>query len=220
MCRCHCTPQSLRCTVTSMSAVSRFPELPLFPLGTVLFQDGLLPLQIFETRYLDLVARSMKEQAPFGVVLIRSGRDARVAVQEPAPEIFDIGTAARIVDFNQLTNGRLGITVQGGEKFRIRRVRVADDHLLMGEVTYLPEEPKVGVGAEHQDLVDLLNELIVHPGVARLKLQIDFGDARSVGWRLAELLPIDAEIKQSLLQLQLPRERLQELTRLVHKLRG
>ncbi|MEZ5552136.1 MAG: LON peptidase substrate-binding domain-containing protein [Pseudomonadales bacterium] len=203
-----------------MSAVSHYPELPLFPLGTVLFQDGLLPLQIFEPRYLDLVARCMKEQAPFGVVLIRSGRDARATAEEAAPEIFDIGTAAHIVDFNQLSNGRLGITVQGGEKFRIRRVREADDHLLIGEVSYLPEEPKIGVGEEHQDLVDLLNQLMIHPGVARLKLQIDFSDARSVGWRLAELLPIDAEIKQSLLQLQLPRERLQELTRLVHKLRG
>ena len=72
----------------------------------------------------------------------------------------------------------------------------------------------MGVGSEHQELIDLLSELMDHPGVQRLKLQIDFTDARSVGWRLAELLPIDAEIKQSLLQLQLPRERLQELTRL------
>lgn len=203
-----------------MSAGAQYHELPLFPLGTVLFQDGHLPLQIFEPRYLDLVARCMRESAPFGVVLIRSGRDARLSPDESTPEVFDIGTAARIVDFNQLSNGRLGITVQGGPKFRIRRVWEEANHQLIGEISYLPEEPRVGVGSEHQELIDLLSELMAHPGVQRLKLQIDFTDARSVGWRLAELLPIDAEIKQSLLQLQLPRERLQELTRLVHKLRG
>ena len=203
-----------------MSAGAQYHELPLFPLGTVLFQDGHLPLQIFAPRYLDLVARCMRESAPFGVVLIRSGRDARLSPDESTPEVFDIGTAARIVDFNQLSNGRLGITVQGGPKFRIRRVWEEANHQLIGEISYLPEEPRVGVGSEHQELIDLLSELMAHPGVQRLKLQIDFTDARSVGWRLAELLPIDAEIKQSLLQLQLPRERLQELTRLVHKLRG
>ena len=140
-----------------MSAGAQYHELPLFPLGTVLFQDGHLPLQIFEPRYLDLVARCMRESAPFGVVLIRSGRDARLSSDESTPEVFDIGTAARIVDFNQLSNGRLGITVQGGPKFRIRRVWEEANHQLIGEISYLPEEPRVGVGSEHQELIDLLH---------------------------------------------------------------
>ena len=194
-------------------------EMPLFPLGTVLFQGGALQLQIFEPRYLSLISRCMREESPFGVVLIRRGSDTW-RPGTPGPELFDIGTEARIVDFNQLGNGRLGITVRGGRKFRIRETREQEDHLLTGMVSYLPEEPATVVGQEHQDLVDLLNELLAHEGVKKLNLEIDLSDARSVGWRLSELLPIEAEIKQSLLKLQLPRERLAELTRLVNKLRG
>lgn len=194
-------------------------EIPLFPLGTVLFQGGNLQLQIFEPRYLSLVGRCTREGRPFGVVLIRQGSDT-VRAGRPGPELFDVGTEAHIVDFNQLGNGRLGITVRGGRKFRVRGVREEADRLLVGRVAYLPEEPSATVSPEHRDLVELLTELLTHPGVQKLNLDIDLTDARSVGWRLSELLPIDAEIKQSLLQLQLPRERLQELTRLVNKLRG
>ncbi len=194
-------------------------ELPLFPLGTVLFQGGSLQLQIFEPRYLALISRCLREDGSFGVVLIRRGSDTW-RPGTPRPELFEIGTEGRIVDFNQLGNGRLGITVRGGRKFRIREVCEQDDHLLLGRVTFLPEEPAASVGREHQDLVDLLSELLAHEGVRQLNLEIDLEDARSVGWRLSELLPIEAEIKQSLLQLQLPGERLAELTRLVNKLRG
>ena len=195
-------------------------ELPLFPLGTVLFQEGRLPLQIFEPRYLDLVSRCMRESAPFGVVLIRRGSDARQHPEAKQPQIFEIGSEARIVDFNQLSSGRLGITVQGGRKFRVCRTCELTDHLLIGEVAFLPEEPEAGIGPDHESLVELLGELMEHPGVQKLNLAINLADARSVGWRLSELLPIEPEIKQSLLQLQYPRERLQELTRLVNKLRG
>ncbi len=194
-------------------------ELPLFPLGTVLFQGGHIQLQIFEPRYLDMISRCMRDDAAFGVVLIREGSDTW-RPDTGGPNLFDIGTEARIVDFNQLNNGRLGVTVRGQRKFRVRGVTERADHLLVGKVAFLPEEPVAPVGSEHQGLVDLLSELLAHPGVQQLNLDIDLKDARSVGWRLSELLPIDAEIKQSLLQLQLPRERLQELTRLVNKLRG
>jgi uncharacterized protein len=195
-------------------------DIPLFPLHPVLFPGGRLPLQIFEPRYMDMVVRCMRASEPFGVVLIRRGTDARLFTDSPQPEIFDVGTDAHVVDFNQLSNGRLGIVVRGGRKFRIRSVREQEDHLLIGQVEYLPEEPLLAVGEEHEDLVDILRELIKHPMIEKLGLEIRFDDARSVGWRLAELLPIEPEIKQSLLKLQWPRERLQELTRLVGKLRG
>jgi Lon protease-like protein len=196
-------------------------EIPLFPLRVVLFDGGRLPLQIFETRYLDMVSLCMREATPFGVVLIRgAGADARLQADAQQPEIFEVGTEAEIVDFNQLPNGRLGIIVKGGHKFRVASIREQADHLLLGVVEYLPAEPVVAVGNEHEALVDILRELVKHPGVQKLGLEIDFADARSVGARLAELLPIEPEIKQSLLQLQFPRERLQELTRLVNKFRG
>lgn len=195
-------------------------EIPLFPLHPVLFPGGCLPLQIFEPRYMDMVVNCMRDSAPFGVVLIRKGADARVGPGAAQPEIFDVGTDAHVVDFNQLSNGRLGIVVRGGRKFRVRGVREQADHLLLGEVEYLPDEPALAVGEEHGELVEILRELVKHPMIEKLGLEVKFDDARSVGWRLAELLPIEPEIKQSLLKLQWPRERLQELTRLVGKLRG
>jgi Lon protease-like protein len=195
-------------------------EIPLFPLHPVLFPGGRLPLQIFEPRYMDMIRDCMRHGKPFGVVLIRRGADARLLAEMPQPEIFDVGTEAHVVDFNQLANGRLGIVVRGGRKFRVRRTREQEDHLLVGEVEYLPDEPALPIDTAHQDLVDILRELVKHPMIEKLGLEIDFSDARSVGWRLAELLPIEPEIKQSLLKLQWPRERLQELTRLVDKLRG
>ena len=194
-------------------------DLPLFPLGTVLFQGGRLPLQIFEPRYLDLVSRSMREGSSFGVTLIRRGGDVRLK-DEGQPDIFEIGTEARIVDFNQLSSGKLGIVVEGGRKFRIYDTWEQSDLLMVGEVAFLPDEPEVGIGPEHRELVELLGELMGHPEVQKLGFDIDLEDARSVGWRLSELLPIEPEIKQALLQLQYPRERLQELRRLITKLRG
>ena len=195
-------------------------EVPLFPLRVVLFDGGRLPLQVFETRYLDMVSRCMRAGEPFGVVLIRAGSDARLDAGWQQPEIFDVGTEAHVVDFNQLPNGRLGIIVKGGRKFRVLETHEQDDFLMLGQIQYLPEEPEIGVGAEHVSLVEILRELVKHPEVQKLGLEIDFADARSVGARLAELLPIEPEIKQSLLQLQYPRERLTELNRLVNKLRA
>ena len=196
-------------------------DIPLFPLGTVLFHGGHLPLRIFEPRYLDMISRCMRQQKGFGVVLIRSGSDARFSPDASQPEIFQVGTEAEIIDFNQLKEGMLGIVARGRRKFRIRETYEETDHLLVGRVEFLPDEPRSELRPEHQPLVDLLLQLVKHPMVQQLNLQVDFDDSRSVGWRLAELLPnIEPEIKQSLLQLQWPGERLAELTRLVNKLRG
>jgi Lon protease-like protein len=195
-------------------------QIPLFPLRTVLFSGGQLPLKIFETRYTGMVSSCLKQGIGFGVVLLRKGLESRQGPNSETPEFFDVGTEANIVDFNQLNDGVLGIVAQGGRKFRVLRTWAQPDALMMGEVAYLPDEPKAALGEEHAGLVDILQELVQHPMVQKLSLDIDFGDARSVGWRLAELLPIEPEIKQSLLQLHLPKERLSELTRLVNKLRA
>ena len=80
-------------------------ELPLFPLRTVLFPGGLLPLRIFETRYVDMVGRCMRESAEFGVLLIRSESEGETG---PVSELATIGTSARIVDFHALPDGLLG----------------------------------------------------------------------------------------------------------------
>ena len=195
-------------------------EMPLFPLGVVLFEGGRLPLRIFEPRYLDMISERMRENSPFGIVLIRSGVDARVGDDASAPEIFELGTEARVVDFNALDGGLLGIVVEGGCKFRIHNTWERDDHLLCGLVESLPGEPSAALSEADRPLIDILKALLKHPMVAKLGLEVDLEDGGAVSRRLAELLPVEPEIKQSLLQLGSPKERLNELRRLVTRLRG
>ncbi len=192
-------------------------ELPLFPLRTVLFPGGVLPLRLFEPRYVDMVGYCMRENIGFGVVLIRTGVEARSSREDSQPDIFEVGTEARIVDFNQADNGLLGIVTHGSRKFAIKETREQSDHLMIGEVEFLPEEPEGELLLEHDALVAVLKQLTEHPLVQKLNLEVDFAQARSVSLRLADLLPIEPEIKQSLLQLRWPRERLTELNRIVGK---
>jgi uncharacterized protein len=195
-------------------------EIPLLPLGTVLFSGGRLPLRIFEPRYTAMVSRCLREKSGFGVVLIREGSDARLTKDAVQPEIFNVGTYGTIVDFNTLANGMLGIITSGGPKFRILDTYETSDHLLMGAVEFLPDERGHAPGAEHATLIEMLRELMQHPMAQKLALEVDYRDARSVSWRLADLLPLEPEIKQGLLQMNVPRERLAELARLVNNLRG
>lgn len=201
-----------------VGAMPDHQEIPLFPLGHVLFTGGRLPLQIFEPRYLDLVGRCMKTSTGFGVVLIREGAETFDGTGPPS--LFNIGTYARIDDFSQLANGLLGIVCVGAAKFRIERFWEAADRLVMADVEFLAEEPRSRLGEEFSALVDTLRVLVRHPMIEKLDLDIDYDDARSVSWRLAELLPLEAETRQSLLQMQSPRERLVEIRRLIAKLKG
>ncbi len=195
-------------------------EIPLFPLETVLFSGGRLPLRIFEPRYLDMIGHCLKLDMGFGVVLVRQPREPGAPAGEDLPPIFDIGTYAHVVDFDALEHGVLGVVCHGETKFRVHDTRTQRDGLLLGQVEMLPEERAQALASEHQPLIDVLRELLKHPTVARLDLSVNFSDARSVSWRLAELLPLEPEIKQGLLQMSLPRERLTELARLVHHLRS
>lgn len=195
-------------------------EIPLFPLGSVLFSGGRLPLRIFEPRYLDLVGRCMKTKSGFGVVLIREGTEVPQPGQNAPPTLFDIGTYARIVDFNQLDDGMLGIVCAGDRKYRIHHAWQAPDQLTMAEVEFLPDEESAAVDEEFESLVEVLRLLTKHPMVQQLGLQVDYDDARSISWRLAELLPLQAETKQALLNMHSPQQRLEEISRLMAQLRG
>jgi Lon protease-like protein len=196
-------------------------SMPIFPLRTVLFPGGVLPLRIFEPRYVDMVRWCMREQASFGVVLLReggeviAGADASTADQE----LFAVGTEAEIFDFNQADNGLLGIVAQGRRKFSLLDVERQRDGLLLGHVQFLPPEPEGELVDEHEPLVAVLKDLLQHPLIQQLNPQVDLAQARSVSYRLADLLPIEPEIKQTLLQIAWPKERLSELRRLVGKFR-
>jgi hypothetical protein len=177
-------------------------EVPLFPLGTILCPGGQLPLRIFEQRYIKMVSDCLKHEIGFVVVMARSDHEAG---------FFDLGTYAKISDFQQLNDGLLGITVQGIEKVRIKSARREENGLFVGEVHSIPPEPRVAVDNDYPELVELLRDLQQHPAVERLDLEIDFDDCCDVGYRLLELLPLRNEDKQYLLSIQRPAHRLEQL---------
>jgi uncharacterized protein len=181
--------------------------LPLFPLGTVLFPGGPLALRIFEARYLDLVRECAREGSTFGVCLIVGGRE----VGEPAVPAA-VGTEARIVDFQSLPDGLLGITCRGEGRFRVVSTRVRDNGLLIGDVEDFEEEPRQPVPAEFALLATILERLVEQVGApfGEARKQ-DFDDASWVGHRLAEMLPLEVEERQGLLQIGDPLERLRHL---------
>jgi Lon protease-like protein len=180
-------------------------SLPLFPLHIVLFPGGPLPLRIFETRYVDMVRNCMRSASSFGVVLIRAGNEVGPA------ETFDVGTTASIVDFHQLSDGFLGLSCVGGERFRILSRGVQADGLNVAGVEWLPAEPALPVPERHAGLAQLLESVLpqLGEGYANMELRID--DAAWVGRRLAEIMPIPASQKQFCLELNDPIQRLEFL---------
>jgi uncharacterized protein len=173
-------------------------ELPLFPLSAVLLPGGRITLKIFEPRYLDLVRDSMRTSNPFGVVWIRRGAE----VAQPgraAPELGDYGTCARIVDWNQLPNGLLGITIEGGQRFDLIETHTRANNLVVGQVELRAATVPAPVSTQWLPLLDVLRSLESHPQVQRLQLRVDYNDAWQVGYALAQLLPLEESLKYELL---------------------
>jgi Lon protease-like protein len=184
--------------------------IPLFPLHAVLFPDGPLPLRIFETRYTDMVRRCMREQQPFGVVLIEEGDEAGEVATTAT-----VGCTARIADFHILHDGLLGIACVGARKFRVERVWRAADGLNMGEVSWLPEEAAVPLPPDYARLAVTLRRALEELAEHYEHVEKRFDDSAWVGARLAELLPIELADKQALLELDDPVARLDALMSVV-----
>ena len=184
--------------------------IALFPLHTVLFPGGPLPLRIFETRYTDMVRRCMRTQEPFGVVMIQEGDEAGVVATTAT-----VGCTARIVDFHTLHDGLLGISCVGERKFRVLRVWRADDGLNMGEVAWLPVEPELAVPADCERLASILRRALEELADHYENVARKFDDAAWIGSRVAELLPIELADKQALLELDDPIERIRSLLTVV-----
>jgi len=180
-------------------------EIPLFPLQTVLFPGGPLPLRIFEPRYVDMISHCLKTGVGFGVLLIRPGEETGPAATH------EIGTVASIVDWDQLSDGTLGVVVLGGSRFVLRSARRQEDGLSLGVVELLEPEPTVSLPERFGDMARLLEGVFEDLGPHYRHVSPDFDDAGWVGCRLAELLPIDIEHKQHCLELFDPVARLEYL---------
>lgn len=176
--------------------------MPLFPLGIWLYPTVVLPLQIFEPRYLSMISQRLKQGAGFGVVPIRDGSEVG-----NAPSIFPTGVSVDIVDWYQQSNGLLGIKVQGGRRFRVLDTMVNDDQLMWGQVAYLDDEEAEPLSERHNGLLQLLQELKNHPHAEALALT-EPNDVKALSYQLAQLLPFTAAKKMALLAADDPETRL------------
>lgn len=213
-----------------MTRVDSLPpaSMALFPLGTVLLPGAELSLRIFEPRYLDLVRACCREDSGFGVCAILDGHDvgtpatsmdgqvSREAGRRQRPTPAALGTEARIVDFTSLPDGLLGISVRGERRFRVGRMRVRDNGLIVADIDWLPPTESSPLVIEHELLATLLQRLIERIGGTHAKAALEnYRDADWVSWRLAELLPLTLPQRQSLLQEDDAQKRMQRLLELV-----
>ncbi len=189
--------------------------IPLFPLHTVLFPGGPLPLRIFETRYTDMVGRCMREQLPFGVLMIEEGDEAGAVATTAA-----VGCGARIVDFGTLSDGLLGITCIGDRRFRVQRVWREPDGLNVGAVEWIANGATIALPPEYARLASTVRRALGELEDHYQHVERHYEDAAWVGNRLAELLPIDLSDKQALLEIEDPLARLEALLTIVPPVPG
>jgi uncharacterized protein len=178
-------------------------RLPIFPLGTVLFPGAVLPLKIFEVRYMDMARACLRDSSPFGVCLIREGSEVGApAVPEP------LGCAARIAECDVEELGILKVRAEGLERFRIVSTEVSRQGLIVGEVEELDPEPAQPDAPGLAESAQFLAKAIAGIGEERFAQPFRFDDASWVGFRLAEILPLRIDVKQKLLELTDPTMRL------------
>lgn len=181
--------------------------IALFPLNTVLFPDGLLPLRIFETRYIDMIRECLRGGGGGFVVLsIREGIETSADVQ-----FSMLGTRAEVIDWEQRPDGLLGILACGRERVRVIDHERQPDGLLVGRVEAVDEWPSLELPLEYASLAGLLERLLDQLGAPWSHLERKIGDSAWVAGRLTELLPLDLDIKQKLLEEDDPLERLRRL---------
>lgn len=170
-------------------------ELPIFPLGSVLFPGGTLALKIFEQRYMDMAKDCLKRAKPFGIALIREGEE----VGSPAAP-HPVGTLARIDDWDMPNLGVLQVKVIGSTRFRIISSTVAPSGLIMGTVSAIDaDSPAAGV--ELTNCAEFLKKILTQINMIEGVAESQFSDASWVSFRITELLPFGGPVKQKMLEL-------------------
>lgn len=185
-------------------------RIPIFPLNTILFPGGPLPLRIFERRYLDMVSYCMRQQASFGVCLIKQGREDGAL---PVPHA--VGTLATIVDWNQQPDGLLGIVALGGDRFRIVNAEADETRLLWAETERLPTPAGPRLPPQSAQLTRLIDQVMELENSGYEHCTRDDTDALWLSCRLAEVLPMSLDERQALLCLDDSMERLRAISKLI-----
>lgn len=192
-------------------------EIPLFPLRTVLFPGGWLPLRIFEPRYLDMVQRCHAQGLAFGVVALTEGQEVRQREGEGfRREAFhDVGTLAVIEHFEHEQPALIHIRTRGTRRFRLRSSRCLSHGLWVGEPELLPEDASVPVPEDLRSAARQLQQLLGswREGAGPQELPVQpphaWDDAGWLANRWAELLPMPLEDRQRLMVMDNPLLRLE-----------
>jgi len=194
-------------------------ELAIFPLTVNVLPGGYLPLQIFESRYLDMVKKCMTRETGFCVVLLRGSMNQ--ISSSKLPDHSPIGTYVEIVDFNQLENGLLGITVQGQCRIQILDRRKQEDGLIIADIIEQTEvEESISLEPQYENIWRILKDISKHPEIKKLELEIDFDNSSSVAYNLASLLPLTPLDRQNILEFRSNVDRFDHLNKIVKQLGG
>ena len=197
-----------------MSSALTLTSLPLFPLGTVLFPGGLLPLRVFEVRYLDMIGKCHKAGAPFGVVSLIQGTEVRVP---GGTEAFSmVGTLATISALDAPQPGLMVIRAQGEQRFRITSSDQLKHGLWVANVERMAVDMAVAVPDDLKSTAQALERLILSlqqklQGVEQMPVDgpLQLNDCGWVANRWCELLPLPVQLKQRLMELDNPLVRLE-----------
>mgnify|MGYP001475720560 CR=1 FL=1 len=196
-------------------------QVALFPLNTVLFPDGVLPLRVFEARYMDMVRDCMRDNQPFGVCLIAKGSEVGQPAQTEA-----VGCLAHIGDWDMQQFGVLNIRCRGGQRFRVLDRRVEPNGLIRAEVELIDADDDAPLAPEHAPCADLLRRIIDDLRTQAAPDGDDDGEPPAlpfdppyrldsstwVGNRICEVLPVPLKAKQKLMELDDARTRLAIIT--------
>lgn len=189
-------------------------KTPLFPLHTVLYPGGPLPLRIFESRYIDMISACLKSDSPFGVVLIKDGSETGEA------RTYNVGTLARIDDWYQGSDGLLGVTAIGQQRFRLLESMRQDDGLIIGEIELLGVDAPQEMPEEFRPLGQILAGVLDDLGKMYESLEKNYEDVGWVAYRFAEILPVSPEQKQSCLETDDPMQRLRKMREILKTVRS
>ncbi|MDD2926847.1 LON peptidase substrate-binding domain-containing protein [Rhodoferax sp.] len=214
-----------------MSDALMLRSLPLFPLGTVLFPGGYLPLQIFEVRYLDMVGRCHQAGVPFGVATLKRGSEVLRAPADgqdsgaaDAPVFYPGGTLARITALSRPQPGLMLIKCSGLQRFGIQRQEQLKHGLWMADVTLLPDDQPVPIPGDLQPVAATLKRVIntLHaqntaPDQMPIQPPYQLNDCAWVANRWCELLPLPLELKHRLMLLDNPLVRLELVSDLLER---
>ena len=188
-------------------------NLPIFPLKSIVLPGGLFPLRIFERRYLDMVRDSIKNETSFCIALVKTESKNKYI-----DDVYPIGSLVKIIDWNQLEDGLLGITVEGMNLVDIQSSTLDKNNLLKGDIENIKPEREYMIPEKYRLLSKFYKK--IHPGIKNF---IDYkkerySDASWVGFRLTECLPLDLSTKAKLISSNNAIERLEKIHEIIHKL--